>query len=437
MLKNQDADPSPFRAGLLHGFLSLAVFGGVAGLMGGLVHMTGDPAQAGPQHVVALFQTDGEAVPELRTRASNAARNSAQVLTLAGANAAPQASEPSLGVPDPTGNRSGATARQITPPQAQQIASVPNKPRGVRINGKLVSPGQSFSGLDQTTSGGASAKGVPVVSDARIAQILAEPATATPASSTYARPFANPDGKPIVSLVIGGIGTSYRQSLVAIDELPPEITLSFVPNANPELLRYARKKGHEILLEVPMEDYGRSRARPHRDTLLANASGEQNILRLDSVLRGKKALYGVISDKGGKFATTENASAPVLGHLQDKGLAFFQHGSLERANFETAANALNMDFAAAQINIDTEIRASEIEASLFKLETQALEDGAAFGTGFSYPLTIDTVARWSQRLRAKGILLAPASAVVAQAKQARSFQTSQLIASVSTPDASP
>ena len=75
---------------------------------------------------------------------------------------------------------------------------------------------------------------------------------------------------------------------------------------------------------------------------------------------------------------------------------------------------------------------------MFKLETQALDEGMAFGTGFSYPLTVDLVARWSQRLADKGILLAPASAIAARQPKDQSFQTSQLsLPAATASDASP
>jgi len=216
------------------------------------------------------------------------------------------------------------------------------------------------------------------------------------------------------------------------------VTLSFVPTASADLLKYARRQGHEILLEIPMESAGSSRTRPHRDTLLANVDPVDNILRMNSLLRGKKELYGVINHKGDKFVTGEGMTAPMLAHLQERDLAFFQHGTLERTSLGEEAAKIEMSFAVAQENIDTEIRASFIEAQLFKLETQALDEGAALGTGFSYPLTVDLVARWSQRLADKGILLAPASAIVARRPKDESFLTTQLsLPAAPASDASP
>ena len=338
--------------------------------------------------------------------------------------------EPSLGVPDPDG------AGAVPVPALRASSAQVQQPRGIRINGKLVEPGQRYSALQDEEQGSTAATSARA-DQASQEQAVPTVSTAQAEKASFARPFENPQGKPIVSLVIGGLGTSYRHAITAIDELPPEVTLSFVPTASPELLKYARRHGHEILLEVPMESLGRGRARPHRDTLLANVNPDDNILRMNSLLRGKRELYGVINHKGDKFVNGEGMTAPMLAHLQERNLAFFQHGTLERAKFSEEAAKLNMDFAAAQENIDTEIRASEIEAQLFKLETQALDEGAAFATGFNYPLTVDLVARWSRRLEDKGILLAPASAIVAEQAKDESFQTTQLSLPSAPSDATP
>ena len=114
-----------------------------------------------------------------------------------------------------------------------------------------------------------------------------------------------------------------------------------------------------------------------------------------------------------------------MSHLHDNDLAFFQHSTLVNASFEAAAGDLNMMFAAGQENIDTEIRASAIEAKLFKLETQSLDEGMAFGTGFAYPQTVDIISRWSRGLEEKGILLAPASVVAAERSRQRAATTAK------------
>ena len=416
MANRKHKDPSPLKAGILHGFLSSAVFGGAFALIAGGVHLTGNPEAAGPSYVVSLFQSEAIDIAALRTRRTGT------VATRLGAvsddiseGEGRDDTEPNLGVADPQ-----SYAAINVEPRATKLQPV-EAPRGIRINGKLVNPGQSLSEVDASTGSGGSAQlAIPAKSDA----VTVEPANLSTLKNT--RPFQNPQNKPIVSLIVGGLGTSASQARAAINELPAEVTLSFVPNASADLLRYARQKGHEILIEVPMEASVRGRARPYNNTLLANAPGDQNVLRLEAVLRGKTGAFGVITDKGDKFAANEAASAPILEHLAKKNIAFFQHSNLPRANFAEVAKSVNLDFAQAQINIDTEQRVSAINEQLFRLETAAQENGAALGTGFSFPVTVDTIARWAYDLGDKGIVLAPASAYAATVKSDAVLEISQL-----------
>ena len=49
-------------------------------------------------------------------------------------------------------------------------------------------------------------------------------------AQAYARPF-RPNGKPRVALIVGGLGLNAVTTRAAIERLPPEVTLSFVPYA--------------------------------------------------------------------------------------------------------------------------------------------------------------------------------------------------------------
>ena len=88
----------------------------------------------------------------------------------------------------------------------------------------------------------------------------------------YARPFAA-NGKPKVALVVGGLGLNAAATKAAIERLPPEVTLSFVPYADglQGWIDLARAAGHEVMLEIPMEplDYPNNDPGPY--TLMARA----------------------------------------------------------------------------------------------------------------------------------------------------------------------
>ena len=88
----------------------------------------------------------------------------------------------------------------------------------------------------------------------------------------YARAWSGSRGAKI-AVIIGGLGISQTSTQRAIRALPPEITLAFAPQGN-SLARWAqeaRRGGHEILLQIPMEPFDYPSVNPGRGTLLADA----------------------------------------------------------------------------------------------------------------------------------------------------------------------
>ena len=109
-------------------------------------------------------------------------------------------------------------------------------------------------------------------------------------AQAYARPF-RPNGKPRVSLIVGGLGLNAVTTRAAIERLPPEVTLSFVPYAEnlQGWIDQARAQGHEVMLEMPMEPTGYPDNDPGPYTLLADGGAEVFLLGE----RGKYPPFGV------------------------------------------------------------------------------------------------------------------------------------------------
>lgn len=388
-------DSSPVRSGFVHGSLGVltlaAVFGGAAGTL----QVFGDADAAGPVVKMALFETDAEQKPNLKSRLPAEDLDS-MVLANGGTSAFTFADEgePNLGV----------EYRDAAPSPAPRQASFSE---GIRINGRTVMPGQSLSGVQS----GQSQVGIQmsaVTQAASAAPVVPEDLTVFGRNS---REFTNPEGKPTVSVILGGLGINWRHTQAAIEELPPEVTLSFAPSARNlrRLVRDARAAGHEVLIEVPMEPYDYGRDRPHPQILQVAAGTNTNLARLDRLLSQVSGYMGFVNYKGGKFATSSEAVRPVLTHAKSKGLAVFEDGSLSRSVFEDTASDINLTFARAGHVLDARPDGEEIETRLLMLEADALEHGHALGSGFAYPVTIDMLKAWTTRLESKGILLAPAS----------------------------
>ncbi|MEM9054996.1 MAG: divergent polysaccharide deacetylase family protein [Pseudomonadota bacterium] len=404
-------DPSPIKAGFLHGGLSLATLALVFGGAGGLIHLTGNADAGSPRVEIALFNEDGDVSPTLKTRlAGDIADQERMIASLTVPDRASDAVEPSLGVT--YGNTPAPTPAAATPQSG-----------GIRINGKLVAPGQSLSEVESQGSVAASVEVTPPPA------ITAQSATVTDDNTPfarYSRPFENPEGKPTVSIIVGGLGIHWRHTQAAITELPADVTLSFAPGAKNlrSWVRQARADGHEVLIELPMEPFDYGRPRLHPQVLQVAASESLNRQRLDILLNRVRGYAGVINYQGGKFATSNDATNVIFDVLSDKGLAFFEDGSLLNAVFEEVAEEKELTFAQSETVIDARPEGDPIETQLMFLEAQALDNGAALGTAFAYPISIDMIKTWTEQLEQKGILLAPASHYARQNKsQAKPVQS--------------
>ena len=226
----------------------------------------------------------------------------------------------------------------------------------------------------------------------------------TPAQA-YARPFLS-NGKPKIALVIGGLGLNAKGTREAIEQLPPEVTLSFVPYADglQGWIDLARASGHEVLLEAPMEPNDFPDNDPGPYTLMAAGKPADITQKLDWLLSRATGYFGVTNYLGSKFVTSDVGMAAFCTDLRQRGLAFVDDGSAARRGGDVPR-------ASADRVIDDQLAGDSIDKQLLALEASALQNGQALGAGFAYPITLTQVRAWAAGLAQRGYQLAPASAL--------------------------
>ena len=229
------------------------------------------------------------------------------------------------------------------------------------------------------------------------------------AAQAYARPFRS-NGKPIVALVVGGLGLNAVTTKAAIERLPAEVTLSFVPYADglQQWIDMARSYGHEVMIELPMEPTGYPDNDPGPYTLLSSSDASEVSAKLDWLLSRGVGYFGVSNYLGDRFATAEGPTTALMSNLRQRGLAFVDDGTMSRKGGAFAR-------ASADRVIDEEQSSAAIMRQLTALEAMAKTGGAAMGSGFSYPVTVEVAARWSSGLNDRGLQLAPVSAMTRRA----------------------
>ena len=218
--------------------------------------------------------------------------------------------------------------------------------------------------------------------------------------------------RPKITILLGGMGLNARLTDRAIKELPGDISFGFAPYGDnlQEQVNRARGRGHEIMLQVPMEPVGYPGNNPGPNTILTDATEDANLTALRWHMSRFAGYSGVTNYMGARLLVTEEAMKPVMQELKKRGLVYFEDATVNLTLSPKVVQQLRLPMQRATMVIDSDPTAPAIAEALHKLEAEAVANGSAIGTGSGLEVTIDTVAEWAKGLQEKGILLVPVSA---------------------------
>lgn len=266
---------------------------------------------------------------------------------------------------------------------------------------------------------------VAAVTPPPVPETAVDPAS-LPAWKRFARDFPANDVRPRIAIVITALGQKEDLTLAAIQQLPPEVTLSFSPYSGctlgadgallcsqrlADLIAAAREAGHEVLLDLPMEPRTYPSDDPGPQALLTSLDAGENTRRLDWVLGRADGYVGVATYMGSRFTASADHLRPVLRELNDRGLLFLDSRYGEGSAGPKLAAEIGVPRAVNDRFLDTEPSRAAIDAKLAQLERQAREKGSAVAMALPYPVTVERISGWAKALVAKGVALAPISAL--------------------------
>ncbi len=296
----------------------------------------------------------------------------------------------------PTTGSVGAESNAAQPPQSQspqpddvQLASLPQLPAAIAGDPSLL----ELSNFGQ----------LPRVS----------PDGRRPRDAYARRSPPVPEGTPRIVLVVGGLGLSQTGTQNAIEALPEDVTLAFAPYGS-SLERWvgkARDKGHEVILQIPLEPVDYPQSNPGDHTLLI--SGNNNRDDLHWLLGRMTAYAGVMNYMGSRFVQDEHALVPFLGEIGERGLYYLDDGSAEQDLTPKIGQALDVPVVIADRQIDKVRTPEAIAHELAGLEAIARSKGIAIGIASAFPASVDTIVKWVHDAEARGVVIVPVSAAIA------------------------
>lgn len=218
--------------------------------------------------------------------------------------------------------------------------------------------------------------------------------------------------KPKIAILLGGMGLNARLTEKATNDLPGDISFGFAPYGEDlqSKVNAARAYGHEVMLQVPMEPVSYPADNPGPNTLLAEASKEENMKALRWGMSRFVGYIGITNYMGSRFLASPKSLKPALAEMKSRGLVFLEDAGVVQSAVEQTARATGLRSRKADLVIDAAADEASIRAALAQLEELALSTGLAVGTGTGLEITIDTLTGWIDELETKGITLVPMSA---------------------------
>ncbi|MFB9953395.1 divergent polysaccharide deacetylase family protein [Rhizobium puerariae] len=228
----------------------------------------------------------------------------------------------------------------------------------------------------------------------------------------YARPWSGARGTR-VAIVVSGLGLSQTGTQRAIRELPPTVTLAFAASGNSlqRWMQEARRNGHEILIQVPLEPFDYPANDPGPGTLLTRNSGKENLRRLHEAM-GKITNYtGIMNYLGGRYLADANALEPVFREISKRGLLFLDDGTSAQSKTEIIAKTVEMPHVFGDVTLDGQLQSDAILKKLDELERIASRKGMAIGVASAFDESIDAIRQWSEKTSQRGIEIVGVSAL--------------------------
>jgi polysaccharide deacetylase 2 family uncharacterized protein YibQ len=295
-----------------------------------------------------------------------------------------------------------AVAPKPKAPEPPQVATSSGTPKPLELNLPPVKPGPKL----------ATAPDPGLVRRGRHGPLPVISAGGRVAWRVYAHPFKRADKRPRIAIVVLGLGINRAMTKTAITGLPGAVTLAFSPYAKRlgQWVREARSAGHEVLLDVPMEPKKFFQVDAGPRALMIELEPDENIRRLEWVLSRTTGYVGLINTLGTRFAGASRLLGPVLKALKSRGLLYLD--TVPESVVAQVARTVAIPWAVGEIRIDETISREAIDRKLDALEKQARRAGRVVGLANPYAVTIGSIAWWITGLKAKGIALAPVSAVM-------------------------
>lgn len=269
----------------------------------------------------------------------------------------------------------------------QEIQSLPLPRRPPKPSGFRTLPADELSAMIETTADGLR---LPRVAPSGWMPWIAHARRFDPAG-----PLAR------LGLLVINVGLDEAVMRRAIEDLPPEVSLAFLPGT-PDLPRWlakARAFGHESYLMLPMDDpaVAERGLRP----IDATADEAENLRRLRAALARGEGYVGLVISPPGRAAQSETVLRPLVAEIAERGLALIEVNPAPGATpIQRLTKALGVGYARSTDVLDYKLAGDGVAGNLDRLGAWVAETAPgrtprhAFGVMQPDDEAITAIAAW-------------------------------------------
>lgn len=213
--------------------------------------------------------------------------------------------------------------------------------------------------------------------------------------------------KQVVSFIIKDFGLSVKESNIALDILPAEISFLLSPYAAlpQEWINRAREKGHEVWLEIPIQ------ASDNNDRGLNTIYHHDSLIEKGKTLRTTLARglgyvgVGIFTDQ--TLLEIDDHYKRLTQEIYGRGLAIFE----ANPNAPDLVEILAVTKAAPYIKADSELLRMKGKKSFDAIEALVKKEKQAIAIVPPYPTIIKDLALWIEKVGKIDYVIAPVSAI--------------------------
>lgn len=213
-----------------------------------------------------------------------------------------------------------------------------------------------------------------------------------------------------LALIIDDIG--YRHTDKAVLALPSTVTLSVLPHTplGKELANAGHKKGHEIMLHLPMQALnGKTLGLGGLTNTMTEAQIRTSVIdAINSVPFAK----GANNHMGSLLTQLDDPMLWVMETLKQKQLYFVDSMTTRFTKAGDNADKLGIPLLKRQLFLDNDTSANALERQFNLMISQAHTQGSLVAIAHPYPETMRFLEANLHRLKTEGIDLVPASSLL-------------------------